>query len=243
MNPPPRISVPDIRIRAVSASAPERGAKAPDVTLSMADKAELRRIAEIVEYKTVGSQIFSQRQEANFLHLLVDGVVRASRTFKDGERQVLAFFWPGDLFGLSENGAYLNSTEALTPCTVYRFPARRLERFLIEHPSIEHTFLTKAIHDLRSAQRNVIVLGRLDVCRRLAAFLIDCSVHEKYYDAEARKLIIAMTRYDIADYLGTSAESIIRAFGQLEQKGLIHRLTARSLELRIAELEAFVGLE
>lgn len=52
-----------------------------------------------------------------------------------------------------------------------------------------------------------------------------------------------MTRYDIADYLGTSAESATRALSRLEAKGLLRRLTPRTLELNRSELKAFVDLE
>ncbi|NKJ08200.1 hypothetical protein FHT29_005210 [Rhizobium sp. SG741] len=36
-----------------------------------------------------------------------------------GDRQVVAFYWPGDLFGLAEKDFYVNSIEAITACTVY----------------------------------------------------------------------------------------------------------------------------
>lgn len=200
-------------------------------------------MAELIEYKTAGSQILSQGQDASFLYLLVEGIVQANRSLHDGERQILAFYWPGDLFGLAENGVYVNSAEAITPCTVYRFPTHRLERFLLQNPNIQHGFFVKAVHDLRSAQRRLVMLGRLDVLRRLAGFLLDCSGHEKYFDPASQVLTVPMTRYDIADYLGTSAESITRAFTQLEGKGLLHRLTARTLELQLAALKDFAGLD
>jgi CRP-like cAMP-binding protein len=243
MNPPLRKSHEDIRIRAVKAWAPEHGREAPHLTLSATDRTDLGRLAERIEYKTAGSQILSQGQSASFLYLLADGVAQASRSINDGERQILAFYWPGDLFGLAEKGIYVNSAEAVTPCKVYRFPIRRLEKFLLENPNIQHGFFIKAVHDLRSTQRRLVVLGRLDVLRRLAVFLLDCSGHEQYFDPASRTLAVPMTRYDIADYLGTSAESVTRAFGQLEGKGLLHRVTARTLELRTAELKAFVDLE
>jgi CRP-like cAMP-binding protein len=243
MYPPARKNYPDIRIRAVEPWTPEHGKEAPHLTLSAADKADLGRIAELIEYKTARSQILFQGQTASFLYLLADGVALACRSINDGERQILAFYWPGDLFGLAERGTYVNSAEAVTPCTIYRFPIGRLETFLLENPNIQHSFFIKAVHDLRSAQRRLVVLGRLDVPKRLAVFLLDCSGHEQYFDPATHVLSVPMTRYDIADYLGTSAESVTRAFGQLEGKGLLHRLTARTLELRSAGLKAFVDLE
>jgi CRP-like cAMP-binding protein len=238
-----RVTHPEIQIRAVKPWESEHGREASHLTLSAADKAGLARLAEIIEYKTAGSQILIQGASANFLYLLFDGVVQASCTLKNGERQILAFYWPGDLFGLAENGTYVYSAQTVTRCTVYRFPTRKLEMFLLENPSIQHGFFIKAVHDLRSAQRQIIALGRFDIPRRLAVFLLDCSGHERYYKSASQTLTIAMTRYDIADYLGTSAESVTRAFALLEGKGLLHRRTARKLELQTTQLKAFVALE
>jgi GTP-sensing pleiotropic transcriptional regulator CodY len=51
-----------------------------------------------------------------------------------------------------------------------------------------------------------------------------------------------MTRYDIADHIGSSSEVVIRGLGRLETMGLIRRLAPRTLELKAAELKAYVNL-
>ncbi len=243
MKPPLRTNHPDIRIRAVKPWAPEHSEEASHLILPAPDKAELARLAELIEYKTAGSQILFQGHSASFLYLLADGVVQGSHMLSNGERQILAFYWPGDLFGLAENSIYVNSAQAVTRCTVFRFPIRKLEKFLLENPKIQHGFFIKAVHDLRSAQRRIITLGRFDIPKRLAVFLLDCSKHERYFDSASQTLTVPMTRYDIADYLGTSAESVTRALAQLERMDLLQRRTAHKLELRTDALKAFTGLE
>jgi CRP-like cAMP-binding protein len=52
-----------------------------------------------------------------------------------------------------------------------------------------------------------------------------------------------MSRYDIADYLGTSAETVTRAFTRLEREGLLRRVTARTVELKPELLKAFVNFK
>jgi CRP-like cAMP-binding protein len=231
-----------INIRAVSNAAPRPGEAEPYLALSDIDKVELGRIAEIIEFKTIGSRIHSRGERADFLYLLGEGVVEVDHTMQDGARQILAFYWPGDLLGLAENGVYVNSAQTLTKCAVYRFPVQTLRKILLDNARLQHEFLIKALHDLRAAQHRLIAMGRLNVLQRLAAFLIDCTPHECYFDAERRVLSLPMTRYDIADYIGTSAEGVTRAFSRLEAKGLLHRLTPRKLELHIAELRAFAKL-
>jgi CRP-like cAMP-binding protein len=233
----------DIRIRAAHGWTHRHGEEAPHVGLSASEKAELGRLAQIIDFRTAGSLIFSQGDEAGFVYLLTVGLVRICHSLRNGERQVVAFHWPGDLFGLAEQAKYVNSAETILPTRVYRFQAARLERFLLKNPKIQDGFLIKATHDLRHAQRQIIVMGRFDIPRRLAVFLIDCSVHESYFDQSTHVLTVPMSRYDIADYLGTSAETVTRAFTRLERAGLLRRVTARTIELKPESLKAFINFE
>lgn len=231
-----------IRIRAANPWPSAHGVEADHISLSSSDQSELARLADVITFETKGSHVITQGEPARFLYLLSDGVLRASRLLNHGDRQVVAFYWPGDLFGLAETGLYVNSIEAITACTVLRFPVSALETFLLKNPNIQHRFMIKAIHDLRAAQRQLIVMGRFDVARRLAVFLLDCSAHEQYFDRSAGILTLPMSRYDIADYLGTSPESVTRALASLEEKSLVRRLTARAIELNQAAIKSFADL-
>ena len=165
----PRSSNPshaDLRVRATRGWSREYGEEAPYLALTAADKAELGRVAQIMDFRTAGSEAFSQGDDAAFIYLLADGVVRIYHTLDNGERQILAFHWPGDLFGLADRGKYVNSAETIASSRVYRFPVRKLERFLLKNPKIQAAFLVKAVHDLRAAQRQIIVMGRFNVPRR-----------------------------------------------------------------------------
>ena len=52
-----------------------------------------------------------------------------------------------------------------------------------------------------------------------------------------------MSRYDIADYLGTSAETVTRALARLEGEGMLHRVTPRNLELKLDQLKSFIDFD
>jgi CRP-like cAMP-binding protein len=232
---------PDIHIRGVRGWPSAHGMEAPELALSPTEKAGLAKFAELIEYKTKGSPIFRQGDPAHYLYVLADGVVRTFTVLANGERQILAFHWPGDLFGLAEHNKFVNSAEAIVPCAVYRLPLSKLAAFLQANPNLQEAFLVKAFHELRNTQRQLIVMGRLNVPHRLAAFLLDCSGHEQYYQASRHTLSVPITRYDIADYLGASAETVSRAFGQLEKGRFIRRGVAKSIVLDTKRIKAFIG--
>jgi len=203
--------------------------------LSPGEQTELARIATILEYQAGGVAIFSEGEDTHFLYLLDEGVVRISCHLPDGSRQVLGFMWPGDLFGLAEEGRYVNTAESLTPATIFRFPLERLRGLLHREPILQLHLLTKAAHELRRAERQIIILGQLYNVKRLASFVLDCRQHIGFFDSQARVLHLPMSRFDIADYLGTSPESIARAFAILEHKGFLRRISPRSVKLLDAD--------
>jgi CRP-like cAMP-binding protein len=199
--------------------------------LSSREQAELTKIATVLEYQVGGVAIYSEGEDAHFLYLIDEGVVRLSRNLPNGARQVLGFMWSGDLFGLAEEGRYVNSAESLTSAAVFRFPLERLRRLLLSEPLLQLHLLTKAAHELRNAQHQIIVLGQLSTNKRLGSFLLDCRQHVSVFDSRTRLLRLPMSRFDIGDYLGTSPESVARAFAKLEHDGLLRRISPRSVEL------------
>ncbi len=212
--------------------------------LSPAQQAELVKIATVLSYQAGGVVIFTYGEDAHFTYLIDEGVVRISRDLPDGTRQVFGFMWPGDMLGLMEAGRYVNSAETLTPATLFRFPLDRLRELLLHEPLLQLHILTKAAHELRKAQRQLIVLGQLTNVRRLASFLLDCRQHVTFFDSAARQLHLPMSRFDIADYLGTSPESVARAFAVLERRTFVRRLSPRTIELIDADgLARFVRTE
>lgn len=206
----------------------------PDNLLSPAEEGQLSRIATILDYRA-NTTIFTEAEDAHFLYLIQEGVVRISRHLPDGTRQVLAFMWPGDLFGLAEEGYYVNSAEALAQSVVFRFPLDRLQETLTKEPLLQMHLLMKAAHELRQTQRQIIVLGRFRNSRRLASFLTDCLQHSACFYQSSHLLRLPMNRHDIADYLGMTAESAAHAFTRLEQNDYIRRASPRSIEIRDRE--------
>jgi CRP-like cAMP-binding protein len=221
--------------------------ESPVLILTAEEVAELERFSSIMSFPTKGSRIFPEGGSGDFLYLLQEGVVMsyhgASGHGNGSDRQILAFHWPGDLFGLAEHNRYVFSAEAVTPCVVRLFPRDRLAQFLLLHPQLQEAFLVKAVHDLRTLQRQFIVMGRFDVTGRLAAFLLDCAAHAQYFDAARSSLSVPMSRLDIADYLGTVSETVTRAFGRLEEVGAIKRSGPRRLILNLQKLGKEISAE
>ena len=203
--------------------------------LSRKQQANLRTIATVLEFERGNSTIFSEGEDAHFVYSIAAGVVRISRHSESGRRQVLAFMLPGDLFGIPDGGLYVNSAETVCPSTLYRVPWQQWNDMMRHEPDMQVTLLIRVAFDLRQAQRRIMILGQQNATQKLANFLLDFMQHPDFYETRRRRLTLPLTRFDLGDYLGVAAETVIRTFARLERDRIIQRLSSRLIEIRDVE--------
>jgi len=196
--------------------------------LSPGQQSLLQDIATLITFRH-GEDIFLEGSEAHSVYTVASGMVRISRTAESGRRQVMAFALPGDLFGVPEQGRYFSSTRAVGEVSLYRIPWLELSALLQREPALQASFLVRIAFDLRQAQKRILVLGQQNVSQRLATFLLELMEHEDFYDADRRQLRLPLSRFDLGDYLGTSAETVVRVLARMEKDGLLRRLSSRLL--------------
>lgn len=207
--------------------------------LSPKEQDRLREIATVLEYRRGGLTIFSEGEDAHFVYAIDEGVVRISRHAENGQRQILAFMVPGDLFGLPDGGSYANTAETVSSVRLYRFPWQQLVRMMMEEPQLQLNLLVRVAYDLRQAQRQIMILGQQSTNQRLAFLLLEFLRHPEFYDEREGKLRLPINRFDLADYLGIARETAVRAIAKLERDGLVRRLDSETIQiLDVAGLRA-----
>jgi CRP/FNR family nitrogen fixation transcriptional regulator len=184
-----------------------------------------------------GETVFDEGQAADRVYQLISGSLRTCRILRDGRRQIEAFHFAGDVFGLECGGAYRASAETLSPAIVRVMPRPALEALARERGDVARRLLELTSDSLRRCQDHVLMLGRRAACERVAALLLDLAERT---GAQAL-LDVPMSRQDMADYLGLTIETVSRTLTQFQQDGLIALPTARKVLLRDREaLEAMV---
>jgi CRP/FNR family transcriptional regulator len=187
--------------------------------LTPRQRQQLLSIASKVHFSK-GQVIYRRGAPGVWLYFCQEGTVKTYRDLPSGSRRISAFLFAHDMFGLAEAGRYVNSAQAVTPVTAYRVAKETLAAVLQQDAALEYHFLAKLAHELRSAQRRAMILGRRDAAGRLAMFLILMSRHAP--DRAAGNVIrLPMSRSDIAAYLGQSLESISRATTRLARQGIV----------------------
>jgi len=184
-----------------------------------------------LQKKAAGATLFSEGDVAENVYEVVRGVLRLCKLLPDGRRQVTGFVWAGHLFGLAPEGTHIYTAEAITEVTVCRYPRSAIDRLVEEMPGFARRLVTMTAQELRTAQEQMLLLGRKSATEKVASFLL--LVSEGQGDSD--EIEVPMGRGDIADYLGLTIETVSRTLTKLKRDGLIALPTAAHVELRDRE--------
>lgn len=184
------------------------------------ERARLAVLSTIVRFKK-GEIIYQEGDHADAVFNLNTGVVTAFKKAPDGSEHVVAFLLTDDLFGLSAEGQYTNSTRAMTAVTAYRLPVTALRSRLTKDADLEFHVVCKLCQELRQAQRHAFLLSQRSAVTKLAMFL---QLFEQVQIAKGEPAVeihLPMDRSDIAEYIGMTLAAVSRAFRTLATRGII----------------------
>jgi CRP/FNR family nitrogen fixation transcriptional regulator len=173
-----------------------------------------------VTYYPPDAVIYAQGEAAGPLYFVEFGTVRICRLTADGRRHISAFHMAGEVFGFEAgNGreAYAESVDGAGVRTLRtacgEFPAGNL--------------LALALRNLARTEHHLMVLGRRTAAERMAALLVDLAERQ----GDETQVHLPMQRYDIADYLGLTFETVSRLLRGLKEQGVIRLRSTSDVEI------------
>jgi len=176
-------------------------------------------IAEITRHHR-GENIQRRDRHAPYLSRTVSGVARDCALLADGRRHIIAFLMPGDVFGFTPRDARQFSVEAVVDDTVVaHYPLQRVEQMADANPRLGRRLREMAFDAASRSQARSLILGRLSALERVGLFLLEMG--QRSTDASGTAILLPMSRYDIADYLGLSSETVCRVLTDLRDRGAI----------------------
>lgn len=178
-----------------------------------------RRFARNVE-------IFGEDEPATHVYRVVSGAVRAFRILHDGRRQIMAFYLPGDLFGLEYGNSHVNSAEAICESQISVSRLSASSGFAPNSADAFPDLWPLARDEWRRMQDHMMLLVR-GAEERVAHFLLEMSRRS----GTTASVTLPMSRQDIGDYLGLTIETVSRTLTHLEQAGFIALRSSRQIDL------------
>jgi CRP-like cAMP-binding protein len=185
-----------------------------------------------------GDTIYAQEDTAEYVYEVVQGVVRTARLGVDGRRIVHGFFVPGDIFGLEPNGSRACSAETVCPARIASCERCEIERRALADRAVATEFWSCLLKSAEQAGAHMSLLARSTAVEKIAHFILEMAQRM----SATGRVALPMSRYDIADYLGLSSETVSRAFTALRDRRLIATEGRAVTILRLDGLRRLDGL-
>jgi CRP/FNR family nitrogen fixation transcriptional regulator len=172
-------------------------------------------------------EIYAEGDEATTFYKVVSGVIRTCKFLSDGRRQIDAFYGEGEVFGFETGREHRLSAEAVSDCVVVAYRRRGFDTLAGRDDRVAGQLFSYVMRCLERSQDHSLLLGRRSASQKLAAFLLEMAARRP----GGTVIELAMTRQDIADYLGLTIETVSRTLSLFERDGLITLTSARRVGL------------
>ena len=160
---------------------------------------------------------------ADYIFLVVSGVIRSCKTFQNGERAVVAFYLPGDLFGWDNETRPL-SIEAASDAIVMLIKRRGLAALAESNAHLGGFLRSAVVDELQRAHEHATTIN-MSAKDRFLAFLRVWSKRSGTLSC----IRLPIGYQDIADHLGIKIETLSRTITELEQSGALTRSSSRGM--------------
>jgi CRP/FNR family transcriptional regulator, nitrogen fixation regulation protein len=173
------------------------------------------------------AEVYGEDEPAEYLYQVISGAVRTYRMLDDGRRQVVAFYLPGDIFGVEAGDVHLSSAEAISESQVLVVKRGAVMARAEHERDLAKQLWTLTVRELQRVQQHSLVLIK-NAEERVAGFLLEMAGRS----SSGTAIELPMSRQDIADYLGLTIETVSRTFTQFVHSGLIALETSRRIQFR-----------
>src|ERR1700722_7528411 len=177
-----------------------------------------------------GQEVCCQGESAGHWFWIITGTARRSVIRRDGRRQIVDLLLPGDCFGFTNGPEYDDTVEAVVRDTYIGSCARSDAETLAEtNLELAREIRRTAFEALSRLRAQLMIVSRVTALEKVGAYLIEMSDR---LSRGSNECVLPMSRYDIADYLGLSVETVSRSLTHLKERGVIELSGPRSVRIR-----------
>ncbi len=164
-----------------------------------------------------GDLIYNAGDSPQSIYLVKRGIVGLYFNQKSGKETFLRVFPSGTIFGhrsFLAGETYHGTSIALAPTCVTHIPLKKMEDLISKDPEILYCLSHLLAQELGEAERRLSSVTSQPITKRIVETLIYLKL--RYPDQK-------WTRKEIADYAGTTLESVARIMTTLTKNGLISK--------------------
>ena len=165
--------------------------------------------------------IYSESKRPKYVFYVKSGKVKTFKVHEDGKEYITNLYSKGDFMGyaaLLENTSYDDTAEVLEDAEVTMIPKDDFLQAVFKDLNVAGKFIRLIAHDVKEKEERLLHLAYDSLRKRVAKALVD--IHSKF-NKDNGKQQIDISREDIAQYVGTATESLIRTLSDFKSEQLL----------------------
>jgi len=183
--------------------------------------------------------LYTEGKRPRFLYYLVKGKVKGFKTHQDGKDYITDIFSDGDFIGypaLIEDKNYDDSAVILEDAEVMQVPREDFLKMIYGDINVAAKFIRIITQNVKEKEERLLNLAYSSLRKRVAKALVDLN---SKFNVSGGNNPIEISREDIAHYVGTATESLIRTLSDFKAEKLIE---IKEGKIRITDAEKLKNL-
>jgi cAMP-binding proteins - catabolite gene activator and regulatory subunit of cAMP-dependent protein kinases len=180
--------------------------------------------------------LYQEGKRPKYLYYLSKGKVKGFKVHPDGKEYITDLYSPGDFMGytaLIEDKNYDDSALILEDSEIMQIPKEDFLQMIYSDINIAAKFIRIITQNVKEKEERLLNLAYSSLRKRVARALVD--IHGKFGGDKP----IEISREDIAQYVGTATESLIRTLSDFKAEKLIE---IKSGKISIANIDKLNNL-
>ncbi|MCI4398824.1 MAG: Crp/Fnr family transcriptional regulator [Acidobacteria bacterium] len=204
--------------------------------LEAKDLAAIRDVAEVRAFPK-GKLLFCEGDRGDSFYLVLKGKVKATLLAEDGREVILSLLGPGEIVGemaLFDAEERRSATvETIEDSELLVLSGQAFLDVMAARPGIAMSVIATLAQRLRETSCRIRNLIFLDTYSRVGRYLVELARKQGRELADGSLLVLRPTHQEIANYIGTTRETVSRSMHELQAQGLIKIVGRRVILYRV----------
>jgi CRP/FNR family cyclic AMP-dependent transcriptional regulator len=190
------------------------------------DRVQLAEIAAASTFLRIARRrrIYKQGEPIVAVYVVAAGRVRVVRGSSEVRGLTVGYRGVGEIIGelaISDRVVHEDSASATDAIELVQIPLHHVRELLMSNAVVARCLLQLMAERRLDAERRIESLLSLGVESRVAEFLIDAAQRHGIPDSRGLLIAVKYTHQEIADYVGSTRETVTLTLGDLKRRDLL----------------------
>jgi CRP-like cAMP-binding protein/FixJ family two-component response regulator len=166
--------------------------------------------------------VYQEGKRPRYLYCIVTGKVKGFKIHPDGKEYITDLYSDGDFIGypaLIKDEPYDDNATAIEDADMILIPRAEFQQMIFRDINIAAKFIRIITQNVKEKEERLLNMAYSSLRKRVASALAELYI--KYESETVVKTNIEISREDLAHYIGTATESLIRTLSDFKSNNLI----------------------